>query len=34
MTTGLYVVADSPLTRPAAAMARLLVEFGRRLPAT
>jgi DNA-binding transcriptional LysR family regulator len=33
MTTGLYVVADTPLTRPAAAMARLLVEFGRRLPA-
>ncbi len=34
MTTGLYVVAETPLTRPAAAMARLLVEFGRRLPAT
>jgi hypothetical protein len=26
------VVADTPLTKPAAAMARLLVEFGRRLP--
>jgi DNA-binding transcriptional LysR family regulator len=32
MATGLYVVAETPLTRPAAAMARLLVEFGRRLP--
>jgi hypothetical protein len=34
MTTGLYVVAGSPLTKPAAAMARLLLEFGRRLPAS
>ena len=32
MTTGLYVVADTPLTKPAAAMARLLVEIGRQLP--
>jgi LysR family transcriptional regulator, regulator of abg operon len=33
MTTGLFVVAETPLTRPAAAMARLLVEIGRALPA-
>jgi DNA-binding transcriptional LysR family regulator len=33
MTTGLYTRADTPLTRPAAAMAKLLVEFGRTLPA-
>ncbi len=33
MTTGLYMAADAPLTKPATAMARLLVEFGRRLPA-
>lgn len=33
MSTGLYVVADTPLTQPAAAMARLLVESGRRLAA-
>lgn len=33
MTTGLYVIAETPLTKPAAAMAKLLVEFGRRLPA-
>jgi LysR family transcriptional regulator, regulator of abg operon len=32
-TTGLYTRSDTPLTRPAAAMARLLVEFGRSLPA-
>ncbi|MFL6693807.1 MAG: LysR family transcriptional regulator [Ramlibacter sp.] len=31
MTTGLYVVADTPLTTPAAAMAKLLVESGRML---
>jgi LysR family transcriptional regulator, regulator of abg operon len=33
LTTGLYVVADAPLTKPAAAFAKLLVEFGRRLSA-
>jgi LysR family transcriptional regulator of abg operon len=32
MTTGLYVVADTPLTTPASAMAKLLVEIGRTLP--
>jgi LysR family transcriptional regulator of abg operon len=31
MTTGLYVVADTPLTASAAAMAKLLVEIGRTL---
>jgi len=33
MTTGLYTRSDTPLTRPAAAMAKLLVESGRSLPA-
>lgn len=34
MTTGLFVRAETPLTPPAAAMAKLLVEFGRKLAAT
>jgi hypothetical protein len=29
MTTGLYVRADAPLTPPAAAMAKILVDIGR-----
>jgi len=33
MTTGLYTRSDTPPTRAAAAMAKLLVEFGRSLPA-
>jgi LysR family transcriptional regulator, regulator of abg operon len=33
MTTGLFVRAETPLTPPAAAMAKLLVEFGRKLAA-
>ncbi len=32
MTTGLYTRADAPLTPMAAAMAKLLVEIGRKLP--
>jgi Transcriptional regulator len=34
MTTGLYTRAGAPLTKPAAAMARVLVETGRALMAT
>lgn len=31
MTVGLHIRADAPLTRPAAALARLLAEIGRKL---
>ena len=31
LTVGLHTRADAPLTRPAAAMARLLADLGRRL---
>jgi DNA-binding transcriptional LysR family regulator len=34
MTTGLYTRADTPMTRPAAAMAKVLVEIGRELAET
>ena len=31
LTVGLHTRADTPLTRPAAALARLLTEIGRRV---